>query len=154
MSAHESRGIAHCRQCGKIIALEAKGGLCGECRGEYAAVPPEPSGFVPHEVRKAAHEAPALGAYLGTGTLCEECGRRPPLRDGTLCLQCRIEALHELREAAEETFERILDVEEDGYFEEEPPRTVAQVLEEKRARTATSRINPVGPQQIKNYRFI
>lgn len=150
MSAHEAKGMTHCRQCGKIIALDAEARLCGECRGEKAAAAaPE---FVPREVRKTMQAAPALGAYLGANALCTECGRRPPLKDGPLCLQCRVEALHELRLAADEAYDHVLDEEDE--FEVEPPRSVGQVLEEKRARTATSRINPVGPQKIKNYRYI
>ncbi len=99
-------------------------------------VPPTPSGPVRH---------------IDGGTLCAYCQRRPPLEGQQVCLHCQLDALYDLRTAADEAYENA----EEAPTRVDPSsiRSLIAVLDEKRANTPTSRINPAGPPIIKNYRY-
>ena len=164
MNANESSAIRRCAECGRLYAADPPRVLCLECATAHErrldlvgkAVDgnqrtteeiSRQTGLTYDEVRKALRELPVLSRYVDTAPVCEMCRRRPPIEGTLYCLYCQIEALHELRQAADESFERA----EDEEYEEAPPRppTVGQLLESKRARTTTARINPVGAQKIK-----
>ena len=164
MAGANSYGVTHCRACGRIVSAGMPDGLCSACRnvqnvehGRESAVNDtlnrlaEAVGVQDHEVRRAMRTLPEVARYLGEEATCAHCQRRPPMEGQQLCLRCQVDALHDWREAAEEAYENA--EEEAERAGQGRIRTVLEVLDEKRAMTPTSRINPSGPPIIKNYRY-
>jgi hypothetical protein len=168
MASLDHSGIGRCRQCGKLIAPDSPGSICSECRhadslleehGEAAVAQAREAldrlalsaGLTSHEVRQAMRDLPSLARFLDKEPTCATCGRRPPMEGMKLCLRCQIDALDMLRMAADEAYEHALEEQDEAALHQS--RSLRDLLEDKRARTATANINPSGAQKIKNYRF-
>lgn len=169
MNVTEGTTIGRCADCGRLYSVESGSPYCRECaitRGEALqrvsdAVERDHkhttidialhTGLSRNEVRRVLRELPVLSRYVDQAEVCTLCHRRKPIEGSHLCLQCHIDALHELRLAADVAYEHAEQMEE-GEEEPPPPPTVAQMLESKRARMTTSRVNPIGAQTVKSYR--
>lgn len=167
MAANEPGKLCKCADCGRLCVPETAAMLCRDCVFTRAqqlelvsrAVDSDQrtthdiahhTGLPEDAVRKALRELPVLSRYVDHPDACEICRRRPPIQGSRLCLSCQIDTLYELRTAADESFEHAESFE---YYEEPPrPPTAAQLLDAKRARTGTARVNPVGAQRVKPYR--
>lgn len=167
MNGNDPANLRNCEDCGRLCVPETPVPLCRDCafdRDQQISLvsravdlnqrtTPEiahHTGLSEGAVRKALREMPALSRYVEQTNACEVCRRRAPIQGSRLCLSCQIDTLYELRMAADESFERAESME----YDEEPhrPPTVSMLLDEKRGRTGTARVNPVGAQRVKPYR--
>lgn len=136
--------MTSCQSCGKLIASGTGETLCRACRteareaAETAAAPPPAAGPMPEIEVSAAEEVDPRA--------CVRCRKRHAMEDSDFCVGCQLELISALGDAAEEIFRT------------PPPPPLPPVasptslmndLEEKRERTATSRIRVVGAAKIK-----
>lgn len=137
-----------CSACRNVTPLEDKPGPAVS-----NAVDRQPKARDPEEATsRRVPPAPSGPARpVDGGTICAHCQRRTPLEGEQLCLHCQLDALYDLRTAADEAYENA----EEAPVRVDPSsiRSLIAVLDEKRANTPTSRINPAGPPIIKNYRY-
>lgn len=154
--------------CGRLYSVESGSPYCRECalaRGDALqrvsdAVERDHkrstidialhTGLSQNEVRRVLRELPVLSRYVDQAQVCSSCHRRKPVEGSRLCMQCHLDSLYELRSAADIAYEHAEETEEEE--EPPPPPTVAQLLQVKRARMTTSRVNPIGAQTVKLYR--
>lgn len=160
--------IRRCGRCNKLMRREETRSLCQECAkdaretGEVARLDPDISiarkiarlqaelelggesrpNFIRHRI-----PGELAGDNIPTavpGTACVKCGA-PTLPGSTYCLGCHAGVFRTLGEAVADLHQRI------GQVRETRPGMsgVSAELEEKRGRTATSRINPSGGPRLK-----
>ena len=132
--------MEHCEVCGKLI--QRGEGRCFSCRRQDGAAfeqPVEP----PVDV-KVARTTYDEDPYEDVP--CVRCRKHLAIKDSEFCLACQLELLSVLGDAAHEIFQ----------VAPPPPRppiassaSLMTDLEEKRARTATSRIRVVGGAKLK-----
>ncbi len=159
----DNRETAKCEQCGRLFRAMPEESLCGRCRetGDGPQLAPQTEREVLLELmtratglsRETVEDAikdgtiPDASEMASTGQkLCGKCHEKPALPRSDYCLQCRVEYHHALGGAAKDVHERINAQPES--IEGSPMSTMAS-LEEKRSRTATSRINPGGAKRLK-----
>lgn len=168
--------LTRCVQCGKLFQKEPGKTLCLEC----APLTERPSEILQETPRKTPPEPPKeldseereLIQNLSSSTglpskvieesiraltesenaraeeaACVRCKKRPPLEEGDLCVYCRLDLYRRLGNAAQDLFDQ-MEMLEPG---ETGPSSVISSYENKRRRTAASRINPTGAQWLKRY---
>lgn len=165
---NDSGPMTNCRKCGKLCLRENAAGFCRDCsaklnrgiamitsafdrqKANTTRELAKRTGLPIDEVRSSLRQLPALARFVDAKPVCTVCGRRPPVEGLELCLQCHLDTLYELRWAADTQQERTVQEEK----EENPPRSVRQLLNEKRGRTGGIRVNTVTAQRLKPNRLI
>lgn len=135
----EDLDIAQCEECGRLFRLQPGRKWCSACMLEKGLEAPsepvaEPARLTQEE-EEASPEPP-----------CVRCRIRPAVEETEFCLYCHIDLYSALGDAASGLFQRVEVLEEE---EKETSLNVLSILEDKRARTATSRINVVGARRVK-----
>ena len=134
----EDLDIAQCEECGKLFRLVPGRKCCSACMQEMGLAPPVVQEAPFEHSRQETEEEPS-------GPPCVRCRLRPIVEDTEFCLYCHIDLYSSLGEAASGLFQRVEVIEE---AKDMAPNIMA-TLEDKRARTATSRINVVGARRLK-----
>ena len=173
----EDLGIGRCERCGRLFQAAPRRVLCRACQGlssrvreqglslapEAAGTPAQERRHVELQARELAddicvltglsqeaveqafrerlpHEPPAPGERR-----CVRCQKRRTLPDSEFCLYCKVELYSAFGDASADLFQRL------ELVESEPGEatSVISALEQKRARTASSRINLVGARPVK-----
>lgn len=153
MAAPEESRISTCTSCGRLFGGKDGTALCDRCAGT-GAVQSEPAerrnsaGTLtpPPAVPKAAAivNEERMGGNIGR-PLCVRCKKRPASENTEVCLHCSLDLHKRLGSAASEVASRVEFAVASGPH----PTNVVVALQEKRARTATSRIDPIGPKRLK-----
>ncbi|MBI1319725.1 MAG: hypothetical protein GC168_12370 [Candidatus Hydrogenedens sp.] len=168
--------LSKCARCGKLYHREPGRTLCHACSGQATPEPPQPVYTEEHGIiTEAQHRFQSLmrlyeqhtdhephaaelpraeGRRLLHGSqpveqrphpgACTLCGQ-PTLKNSDFCFDCHSHLHRSLGDAAGELFTRLEAV------ESAPGRisSVLSALESARARTATSRINPVAQGKLR-----
>jgi hypothetical protein len=151
--------IAQCAECGKLFQLEPGRKLCRECSGEAARPMAEPKPLAPvffpgsrgagdptrTETLRGVGELPPVTAKRPQIRQCVRCNARRTLGDSDFCLHCHVDLHHSLGDAANDLLTSFEFLDERALG----PSAVLAAYEEKRARTATSRINPSGARRVR-----
>ena len=156
--------MRRCKECNKLFRAISTETRCHECRGEEV-----PSASLDAKL-DATVEALAFDIAQLTGIhqsvlienlqggmpphedlspedTCEHCSRKRKLANSDLCLNCRLELLHDVNGAAKAVHKDLLK----HQVKQNTIASLRQTLEEKRARTATSHINLVAAKKLKKY---
>lgn len=151
MGAAERMPLGQCAACGKLMAVRGPGALCAQCAApaesgetpEAAAVAPETEeGIEPAPWGMHRPEGPLADPYApdpyGTAA-CAQCGAAPRLRGIERCERCQWALYRGMRDALSGIEERLRTA------PALPERTqqLVEMIQEKRRRAATLRINPV-----------
>ncbi len=162
--------LPECPGCGRFFKRISNQTYCQEC-GDELGVPvvedtsqedliralSERTGIAPERivqvVRSVAPEGE--GGFLGEevpvdglNPTCEVCGKRPGVGFSKLCIPCATERYQSLGKAAESVQERARRV---LGRQMRSTASLRATMSEKRARTASSRINTSGGQKLKKY---
>ncbi len=154
--------VSKCPECGKIFSRRHGKQLCSDCAeiaghgSSPAELPPAPlerqrideisllMGLPREEVEYVLRVARENGAVLSGGRTCARCRVRSSMSESDLCINCKVELYRSLGEAADDLFDEM-----EYLTEETGSPSVVLAYREKRERTATSRINPVGAKRLK-----
>lgn len=147
--------IGRCERCGKLFKLERERAKCQRCEEEESqgqAVRPLreiPKGIsgkplaseedFPLQLAPRDVEKPEV--------LCVRCAKVETVEGSEFCLRCTLNLYRALGDAAEHLFTSLEYVANGN--KRQSPMSVAGAFFEKRARAATSRINPVGAVKIR-----
>ena len=134
--------MTNCQSCGKLIASGTAELLCRACRA--AARASEEASRT--EVPASAPEPVTAPSTPPREAVCVRCRRHPSIDDSAFCLGCNLELVAALGDAAEEVFREPPAPPAPSVSS---PASLMSDLEEKRDRTATSRIRVVGGVRIK-----
>lgn len=148
-----NRDMTHCRACGKIIHAAPGRRLCHACAGDLDDTNRAPAPEVEALRHRAKQEELILAVHrrqqaergespeqLAT-SLCIRCHKKPPMEASQFCLPCQV-ALHaEVREAAQEAEDKLQKTQR----HQVKSHRIDRALEEKRDRTASSRIQVSPP---------
>ncbi len=157
MPTLDDLNLMRCPRCGKLFGKEPSKRQCRQCSGAPDAAAEEsskrfvmnqsalhfglPLELIEAAVQKTARQQKGIPETVDP---CVRCGEREAVEGRDLCVNCNLDLHHRFGMAARDLFGRF-------GVQSEPSRgpSVAAALEDKRARTATSRINPVGMPRIK-----
>jgi hypothetical protein len=138
--------MEHCDHCGKLI--QAGEIRCRACRVELPLDPEDgalpPDAAVPDVRNVVAGDRGTEDPYRDEP--CVRCRKHPAIRESEFCLACQLEMLSLLGEAAHDVFQVAPAPPKPPIAS---PASLLSDLEEKRDRTATSRIRVVGASKIK-----
>ena len=147
--------ITQCTQCGRLFQTVPGQALCRRCNVVSEALesepesPPEGMAELPADLEPSLHGKAlrilALFHEETTAPSCVRCRARPPIEDSEFCLSCHLELDDALGSATRELFARMELVETDPVG----PPSVLSMLDQKRSRTRTARINPVAARQFR-----
>lgn len=158
-------GIVRCEECGKLLQMEAGKQLCHACeratRGEGDGGVPEARPTVDHLEDDIREHAEQVMDELGIDTpkdaaephapYCMQCNKNPAVEGANYCLACFLGMSYALGQAAKDVVVRHTPgfIQEEAKAHEPKQRSVAQALEEKMARTSTSRVSPNQEHKVK-----
>jgi hypothetical protein len=169
MAMPGENNLPECPGCGRFFKRISDQTYCQEC-GDELGVPEaqdntqedliralaERTGIAPERIVQVVGTTTTTeGGFLGeeapvegVNPTCEVCQRRPGVGVSKLCIPCATERYKSLGKAAESVQERAIGVLDRRM---RSATSLREAMSEKRARTASSRINTSGGQTLKKY---
>ena len=156
----EDLEIARCASCGKLLQLRSDRLTCNACKGLEEAVPrprltareerildqfAEFSGIEKDIIAELVRDHLVQGGERKSA--CVRCGRHEAMEASDFCINCKVDLFRSFGEASHELFTDMASL---GQRTGSLGNTMS-TLEQKRSRTATSRINVVGARPLKKY---
>lgn len=149
--------LMRCPRCGRLFGKEPGKTHCLQCSGGAEEGPSTAAkkkfaitqsalyfGMPLDVVREAAGDATDADPKPAASHSCVRCGERDSVEGSDFCINCSLDLHQEFGQAALELFSTV------GSGEVRAANmSLLATVEDKRARTATSRINPVGTPRIK-----
>lgn len=140
--------LMQCTQCGRLFQVEPGRTYCRRCESlDEMEIGADglPVDLEPSLRGKAQRILDIFREETQLEHLCVRCRQRPPIEESEFCLTCHIDLNDALGAATHDLFHRM------ELHETDPagPPSVLSMLDEKRDRTRTARLNPVAARHFR-----